>query len=308
VLEKEVRRMLADAKSEQFVRHFVGQWLELRNLDEHTVDPQRFRRFGSRVKDAMKRETELFFEHLMREDRSVLELLTADYTFVNEPLARHYGLRDAKVMGDDDFVKVSLAGTPRRGILTQGSILTLTAMPARTSPVKRGVFILEQILGTPPPPPPPDIPALADKPADEASAPLRERLAKHRADPTCASCHVRMDGLGFALENFDAIGQWRDREGRFPVDSVGELVGGKKIKGPEGLRELLLARKGDFVRCLTEKMLTYALGRGIEEYDRCTVKEIVGGMEKQDYRFSSLVIGIVKSEAFLKRRSKRADE
>ena len=308
VLEQQVRRMMKDPKAAEFVRHFVGQWLELRNLESHEVDGRRFRRFGSGLRTAMKRETELFFENLMKEDRSIVELLTADYTFVNEPLARHYGLRDVKTQEDDEFVKVSLAGTPRRGVLTHGSILTLTAMPTRTSPVKRGVFILDQILGTPPPPPPPDIPALADKPADEASAPLRERLAKHRANPTCASCHVRMDGLGFALENFDPIGQWRDQEGRFPIDSTGEIAGGKKIKGVDGLRELLLARKADFVKCLSEKMLTYALGRGIEGYDHCTVKDITATIEKNDYRFSSLILGIVKSEAFQKRRSKRADE
>jgi Protein of unknown function (DUF1592)/Protein of unknown function (DUF1588)/Protein of unknown function (DUF1587)/Protein of unknown function (DUF1585)/Protein of unknown function (DUF1595)/Ca-dependent carbohydrate-binding module xylan-binding/Cytochrome C oxidase, cbb3-type, subunit III len=308
VLEKQVKRMLADGKASEFVRNFVGQWLELRNLESHEVDGRRFRRFGSVLRTAMRRETELFFESIMKEDRSVLEFLTADYTFVNEPLAQHYGLKNANVKGDEDFVKVSLAGTPRRGVLTQGSILTLTAMPTRTSPVKRGVFILEQILGTPPPPPPPNVPPLADKPADEQNAPLRERLAKHRADPTCASCHVRMDGLGFALENFDPVGQWRDQEGRFPVDSTGELVGGKKIKGAEGLRELLVSRKSDFVRCLAEKMLTYALGRGIEEYDRCTVKDITREVEKSEYRFSGLVMGIVKSEAFMKRRSKRAGE
>jgi hypothetical protein len=308
VLEKQVKRMLADGKASEFVRNFVGQWLELRNLESHEVDGRRFRRFGSVLRTAMRRETELFFESIMKEDRSVLEFLTADYTFVNEPLAQHYGLKNANVKGDEDFVKVSLAGTPRRGVLTQGSILTLTAMPTRTSPVKRGVFILEQILGTPPPPPPPNVPPLADKPADEQTAPLRERLAKHRADPTCASCHVRMDGLGFALENFDPVGQWRDQEGRFPVDSTGELVGGKKIKGAEGLRELLVGRKSDFVRCLAEKMLTYALGRGIEEYDRCTVKDITREVEKSEYRFSGLVMGIVKSDAFMKRRSKRVGE
>jgi hypothetical protein len=308
VLEQQVKRMLADAKSAEFVRNFVGQWLELRNLESHEVDQRRFRRFGSTLRSAMRRETELFFENVMKEDRSILEFLTADYTFVNEPLAQHYGLKDAKVKGEEDFVKVSLAGTPRRGVLTQGSILTLTAMPTRTSPVKRGVFILEQILGTPPPPPPPGLPPLPDKPADEARAPLRERLANHRADPTCASCHVRMDGLGFALENFDPVGQWRDQEGRFPVDSTGELTGGKKIKGAEGLRDLLVSRKSDFVRCLAEKMLTYSLGRGIEEYDRCTVKEITQAVGKTEYRFSGLVMGIVKSDAFMKRRSKRVGE
>ncbi len=306
-LDAQVGRMLKDPKAADFIRNFVGQWLELRNLDAHQADPNAFPNFDSALRQSMKRETEVFFEHLIKEDHSILDLLSGDYTYVNKRLAEHYGMKGVNA-GEDEFVKVSLAGTHRSGVMTQASILTLTAMAARTSPVKRGVFVLEQILGTPPPPPPANVPALPDKPRDSAAAPLRERLAAHRADPVCASCHMRMDGIGFALENFDAVGLWREKEGRFPVDSTGELIGGRKISGPEGLRDLLMSRKADFLRCLTEKLVTYALGRGIEEYDRCTIREIIASAEKNEYRFSALVSAIVKSDAFQKRRSKRGDE
>jgi hypothetical protein len=301
----QVKRMLADPKSKEFVRNFVGQWLELRNLETHQADPQRFPEFDEKLRESMKGETETFFENIIKEDRSILDLLNGDYTFVNERLAKHYGIKGIK---GEEFQKVSLAGTHRGGVMTMASVLTLTAMPTRTSPVKRGVFVLENIVGSPPPPPPPAVPSLADKPKDEASAPLRERLARHRSDPNCSVCHMRMDGIGFALENFGPLGVWRDKEGTFPVDSGGELAGGRKINGPEGLRELLDGRKSDFVRCVTEKMLTYALGRGMESYDRCTVKDICYAVAKNDYRFSSLINGIVTSDAFQKRRSKRLDE
>lgn len=301
ILDGQIRRMLKDPKASALVSNFLGQWLELRNLDSHTVDPQRFPAFDDKLKSAMKRETEAFFEHIIREDRNILELLDADYTFVNGRLADLYGIKGVR---GDDFVKVDLKGTGRGGVMTQASILTLTAMPTRTSPVKRGVFVLENILGTPPPPAPADVPALADKPKDEATAPLRERLAKHRADPTCSSCHMRMDGIGFSLENFDPIGRWRDKEGPFPIDNEGELTGGRKLKGSRGLRELLVGRKTEFTRCLSEKMLIYALGRGIENEDRCTIKEIGEKLDKNGHKFSTLVSEIVKSDAFMKRKSK----
>jgi hypothetical protein len=304
-LEAQVKRMLADPKGEAFIHNFTGQWLELRNLDTHTVDSQRYPEFDDKLRDSMKRETELFFENVVKQDRSILDLLEGDYTFVNAPLAKLYGISGVK---GDDFQRVSLTGTHRGGVMTMASVLTLTAMSTRTSPVKRGVYVLENILGTPPPPPPPAVPSLSDKAKDEAAAPLRERLAQHRADPNCAVCHMRMDGIGFSLENFGPLGAWRDKEGKFPIDSTGELVGGKKINGPQGLRELLASRKADFVRCLTEKMLTYSLGRGMQDYDRATVKEICLAMEKNNYRFSTLINGIVKSDTFLKRRSKHADE
>jgi mono/diheme cytochrome c family protein len=304
-LDAQVKRMLADPKSKEFVRNFAGQWLELRNLDSHMADAQRFPEFDDKLRESMKRETEMFFENVIKEDKSLLDLLNGDYTFVNERLAKLYGIKDIK---GDDFQKVSLAGTHRGGVMTMASVLTITAMPTRTSPVKRGVYVLENILGTPPPPPPPAVPSLSDKPKDEASAPLRQRLAQHRSDPNCSVCHMRMDGIGFSLENFGPLGAWRDYEGKFPVDATGELVGGRKINGPEGLRDLLASRKADFVRCLTEKMLTYALGRGMQDYDRCTIKDITQALEKNNYKFSTLISGIVKSDTFLKRRSKRADE
>lgn len=305
VQRAQIKRMLADPKSSQFVQNFTGQWLELRNLENHTVDRDRFPEFNDQLREAMKGETETFFANLIKTDGSVLDLLEGNYTFVNERLARLYGIKGIK---GEQFQRVSLAGTHRGGVMTMASVLTLTAMPTRTSPVKRGVFVLQNILGTPPPPPPPDVPSLADRPRDEANAPLRERLAKHRANPNCAVCHMRMDGIGFALENFGPIGVWRDKEGKFPIDSNGELAGGHKISGPDGLRELLDNRKLDFLRCLTEKMLTYALGRGIEKQDRCTVRDICLAVSKNDYKFSSLIDNIIMSDAFQKRRSKKPDE
>jgi hypothetical protein len=304
-LDAQVKRMLADPRSREFVRNFTGQWLELRNLDNHTVDTQRFPQFNEKLRNSMKEETELFFENVVKKDCSILDLLEGNYTFVNGPLAKLYGI---KGVTGDDFQRVSLEGTHRGGVMTMASVLTLTAMTTRTSPVKRGVFVLDNILGTPPPPPPPAVPSLSDKPRDEARAPLRERLALHRVDPACSVCHMRMDGIGFSLENFGPLGEWRDKEGRFPIDSTGELIGGHKINGPQGLRGLLASRKNDFVRCLTEKMLTYALGRGMQDYDRATLKEIGLNTEKNNYRFSALISGIVKSDAFQKRRSKRVDE
>jgi hypothetical protein len=249
----------------------------------------------------MRREAELFFENVIREDRSILELLDADYTFVNERLAKHYGLQG---VSGEKFQKVSLAGTRRGGVLTMASVLTVTAMPSRTSPVKRGKWILEQILGTPPPPPPPDVPPLSDKPQDVSTASLRERFEKHRADPNCSVCHARLDPIGFAMENFDAVGAWRDKDGAFPIDSTTTLPNGQILHGAADLKKMILSRKKDFVRCLVEKMTTYALGRGIEPFDRCTVKEICESAEKNNYGFSTIVWGIVSSDAFQKRRSK----
>jgi mono/diheme cytochrome c family protein len=302
VLSKQVRRMLSDPRAVELVRNFVGQWLELRNLDDWTPDERRFPNFDEKLRRAMKKEAELFFSTVIKEDRSILELLDSDYTYVNERLAKHYGMTDVK---GEDFKRVSLAGTHRGGVLTMASVLTVTAMPSRTSPVKRGKFVLEQILGTPPPPPPPEVPALPDKREDVQAASLRQRLEKHRSNPNCAVCHQRMDPIGFAMENFDAIGAWRDKDaGGHAIDTSGKLPNGQVVDGPENLRKVLVSRKGDFLRCVTEKMLTYALGRGMEEYDRCTVKEICLSVEKNNYRFSSVVDAIVQSDAFLKRRGK----
>jgi hypothetical protein len=304
VLDQQIKRMLADPKSKAFVVNFVGQWLEIRNLEYYRPDPGKFPQYDRALREAMRREAEMFFENMVKEDRSVLELLDADYTFVNARLAKHYGMTG---VSGDEFRKVSLsemgeAGKHRGGVLAMGGVLTVTAMPTRTSPVKRGKFVLEQILGTPPPPPPPDVPALPNRPRDVASGSVRQRLEKHRADPTCASCHMRMDPLGFAMENFDPLGAWRDKDAGFAVDPSGKLPDGTPLDGPDGVKKALLARKELFIRCLAEKMLTYALGRGTEYYDVCTVRDISKEVQKNDFRMSAMIGGIVKSDAFLKRR------
>ncbi|MBC7853509.1 MAG: DUF1592 domain-containing protein, partial [Pirellulaceae bacterium] len=297
-LEKQTRRLLADAKSKSLAENFAGQWLELRSLDVRTPDRQLFPQYDDGLKAAMRTETEMFFESIVREDRSIVDLLSADFTFANEKLAKLYGLNDVR---GNEFRRVSLAGTARGGILTQASILTVTSNPNRTSPVKRGKWILENILGTPPPPPPPDVPELPEAKAGEAKGTLRQRLEQHRANPGCASCHKSMDPLGFAMENFDAIGAWRDKDGDSPIDSAGQLPSGEKFSGPKELRELLLAsRKPQFSRCLTEKLLTYALGRGVEYSDQCAIQKITAALEKDQSRFSRLVVEIVSSDPFLK--------
>jgi hypothetical protein len=233
----------------------------------------------------------------------VLDFLNADYTFVDERLAVHYGMLDVK---GKEFRKVSLDPAQRGGVLTQASVLTVTSNPSRTSPVKRGKWVLENLFGTPPPPPPPDVPELEE--ADAAvSGTLRERMEQHRANPNCAVCHNRMDPLGFGLENFDGIGGWRRMDGPHEIDASGELPGGEKFAGPGELKQILLARQGDFVNCLAEKLLTYALGRGIEYSDRCTVDDIARAAKVQDYKFSSLVLAIVESDAFQKRRAIRSE-
>ena len=305
VLEQQVKRMLQDPRSAALVQNFAGQWLELRNLDDYKPDPKFYPTYDDELAAAMKRETELFVTNVFREDRSILDLLTGDYTFVNERLAKLYGI--ANVTGDQ-FRKVSLAGTKRGGVLTQAAVLTVTAMPTRTSPVKRGKFVLDNVLGTPPPPPPPDVPALSEDAKDLSKATLRVRLEAHRKDPNCAVCHIKMDAIGFTLENFDAIGQWRDRDGNFPVDSVGKLSDGTTLNGADGLRKMLLAKQDDFVATVVKKLLTYSLGRGLEFYDQCTVKDIEAAVRKDQYKFSSLVMAIVKSDAFQKRRLLRPDE
>ena len=304
-LKAEVRRMLVDPRSAALVSNFTGQWLQLRNLDRQAVDRKTFPNYTDELRADMRREAELFFQNLIREDRPVLDLLNADYTFVNERLARHYGI--AGVRGED-FRRVSLAGTHRGGVLTMGGVLTVTAMPTRTSPVKRGKFILDQILGMPPAPPPPDVTPLGDKPQDVSAGSLRQRLERHREDPSCFSCHARMDPLGFAMERFDAVGAWRDQDGGFPIDAAGKLPEGREFNGPDELRQVLLEHKTEFLRCFVENMLTYALGRGVEHYDRCTVRDICQSVETDGYRFGTLVTSIVTSDAFQKRRAKRGDE
>jgi hypothetical protein len=299
VLNAEVERMLADEKAQALRDNFVGQWLQLRSLNQIKPDPQRFPGFDESLRSAMLEETLRFAWAIIQENRSVLEFLDADYTFVNERLARHYGM--AGVTGEE-FRRVSLSDTQRGGILTQASILTLTSNPTRTSPVKRGKWIMDNILGTPPPPPPAGVPQLQEDDQTELLGSLRERMAQHRADPTCAICHKKMDALGFGFENFDAVGAWRDRDGRFEIDASGTLPGHQMFQGPTQLRQLLRDQRRDqFVRCLSEKLLAYALGRELQTYDRCAVDEIVGRLERDEFRFRSLVLGIVQSEPFRKR-------
>jgi hypothetical protein len=284
------------------VENFAGQWLQLRDVAKVTPDQELFPGFDGELRVGMERETELLFETIMREDRCVLEFLDADYTFVDERLARHYGV--AGVTGKE-FRRVSLEGTPRRGVLTHASILALTSNPTRTSPVKRGKWILDNILGTPPPPPLPGVEELDSSKEAALRGSLRERMEQHRSKPECATCHARMDPIGFAFENFDAIGAWRDFDGQFPINAAGTLPGGKNFEGPSELVAVLKnSRRQQFCRCLAEKMLTYALGRGLESYDRCTVSKIIAALEKGEHRFSSLVLAVVRSDPFLYRGAK----
>jgi hypothetical protein len=281
------------------VENFAGQWLQIRNLELVQPDWKTFPSWDKRLARAMERETELLFETIMREDRSVLEFLSADYTFVNERLAEHYKVNGIE---GDAFVKVKLPPNRPGGILGHGSFLTLTSNPTRTSPVKRGKFVLENLLGTPPPPPPPDVPDLNDAKRTELKGTLRQRMEQHRTNPTCASCHARMDPIGFGMENFDGIGAWRDKDGDAPVDSSGELVTGEKFKNPAELHRILLTDKRNvFFRCMTEKMLTYALGRGMDYYDRPTIAAISQKLA-DDSKFSTLVLEVVKSVPFQMRR------
>ena len=299
VLERQVRRMLADTRSEALVRNFAGQWLFLRNLQSHLPDGQEFPDFDDNLREAFRRETELLFESVMREDRSVLDLLTANYTFVNERLARHYGIPN--VYGTR-IRRVTLADENRRGLLGHASVLTVTSYPNRTSPVLRGKWILENILGTPPPAPPPNVPALEETADHGKALTVRERTEEHRKNPGCASCHRVMDPLGFSLENFDAVGRWRTKETAGVVDASGQLADGTNVTGPVSLRQALLKHPDQFVGTMTEKMLTYALGRGLEYYDIPTVRAIARDAAKQNYRASSLITGIVKSRPFQMRR------
>ena len=301
VLEQQVRRMLADSRSEALVNNFAGQWLYLRNLGAKAPDSGVFPEFDENLRQAFQRETELFFASIVREDRSVVDLLGADYTFLNERLARHYQIPN--VYGSR-FRRVTLNDEQRKGLLGQGSLLTVTSYNTRTSPVLRGMWLLENILGTPPPPPPPDVPSLKEDQDTEALT-MRERMEQHRENPACAVCHRVMDPLGFALENFDAIGRWRTTSGAAdaPVDASGELPDGTRFDGPAELREILLSKREQFVETFTEKLLTYALGRGVEYSDRPAIRKIVREAAP-DYRWSSLILSLVQSTPFQMRRSR----
>ena len=295
-LRRQVARMLDDPKADQLVENFAGQWLQLRKLGGVTPDKDLFPSFDDNLRRAMRRETEQYFAHILRGDRSVLELLDSDYAFVNETLARHYGIEGIK---GDEFRKVTLSDRRRGGVLTQASVLTLTSNPNRTSPVKRGQWILQQILGTPPPPPPPDVAKLDESARAAEASTLRERMEAHRADPKCASCHQQMDPLGFALENFDAVGRWRSKDGDFPVDPSGELIGGRKFADVAELKKVLGSTASKkFARTLVENMLTYGLGRGLEPFDYCTVEEIRKRLAADDYRIRTILFGIAESKAF----------
>jgi hypothetical protein len=295
-LERQVHRMLADPRSRALVTNFAGQWLFLRNVDGATPDPRVFPDFDDGLRRAMRRETELFFESIVGENKSVLEFLTAKYTFVNERLAKHYGVPN--VYGDH-FRRVSLEGQPRAGLLGQASILTVTSYAHRTSPVLRGKWMLENVLGTPPPPPPPNVPTLQESSKTGKPLTMREAMVQHRANPVCSTCHSMMDPLGFAFENYDAVGRWRTHSGaNMPVDASGVLADGTKFDGASGLVAALMRRPEQFVTTLTERLLTYALGRGVEFYDAPAIREIVRHAAQDEYRFSSLVLGIARSVPF----------
>jgi hypothetical protein len=300
VLERQVRRMLADPRSDNLVRNFAEQWLHLRNLETITPDLRLFPDFDDNLRQAFRRETGMHFETLMREDRGVLDLLKADYTFLNERLAKHYGIPN--VYGSR-FRRVALdKDSVRGGLLRQGSVLTVTSYATRTSPVIRGKWVLENLVGAPPPPPLPDVPALRDNTVS-ATLSVRERLAEHRANAACASCHNLMDPIGFSLENFDAIGRWRTLEDGLPIDAAGGLPDGSQFAGVAGLESALLRHPELFVSTLTEKLLTFALGRGLESYDAPAVRNIVREAQANDYRFSSIILGIVNSTPFTMRKS-----
>jgi hypothetical protein len=301
VLEQEVQRLLDDSRSKALVSNFGGQWLYLRDLRSINPDLEVFPYFDDNLREAFRQETELFFESLLREDRSVLDLLSADYTFVNERLARHYGIPD--VYGSH-FRRVELKTEERRGLLGKGSILAVTSYANRTSPVLRGKWVLENILGTPPPPPPPNVPSLVVSAKDGKALSMREAMQQHRANPVCASCHKVMDPLGFALENFDGIGAWRTTDANAPIDPSGVLPDGTPFEGPAGLQKVLVSKGEEFVATTTEKLLTYALGRGVEPYDAPAIRSIIREAASSNYRWSSLILAIAKSTPFQMRRSR----
>lgn len=291
--------MMADAKANALVENFAGQWLGLRILDRRKPDPVRFPLVDDELLEWMRRESELFARAILRENRSVLEFIDGRFTYVNGPLARHY--RIAGVSGEE-FQRVELDGVQRGGVLGQGAILALSSYATRTSPVIRGKWVLENLLGAAPPPPPADVPAL-DEPGAGTGLSGRQLMEQHRAKEECAACHRSMDPIGFALENYDASGAWREREGNFAVNASGTLPGGRAFSGPGGLKQALLAQPDAFVRNFAEKMLTYALGRGVEAHDRQTLDRIVERMAADGYRFSTLVNEIIDSRPFRMRKS-----
>jgi hypothetical protein len=297
VLQQQVKRMLADPRSQALVENFAGQWLFIRNVAVHQPSPELLFHFDDNLRKAFELETELFFESIIRENRSVTDLLDANYTFLNERLAKHYGIEGVR---GERFRRVSLpADSVRGGLLGQGSILMATSYPNRTSPVIRGKWVLENVFGAPPPPPPPNVPELKDERDPRKVLPMREQLAAHRKNPACAGCHAQMDQLGFALENFDGIGEWRDLYASgAKVDASAQLPDGTKFNGPAELRKVLRMHSDEFLTTVSEKMLTYALGRGLEASDAPAVRKIKRDAARDNYRFASLIQGIVNSTPF----------
>jgi len=294
--------MLADGRSEALVTNFAGQWLYLRELKSARPEA---RDFNDNLRQSFRRETEMLFESIIREDRSVVDLLNADYTFVDERLARHYGIPN--VYGSR-FRRVTLTDDARRGLLGQSSILLVTSVATRTSPVARGKWVLENILGTSPPLPPPNVPALPEDATSTKMTSVRERMEAHRTNPVCAACHKIMDPIGFSLENFDLTGSWRTSESGVAIDPSSQLVDGTKLTGPASLRDALLSRSDVFVSTLTEKLLTYGLGRGLKYYDMPTVRSITADAGRRENRFSSIIVGIVKSAPFQMKMKPADDE
>ena len=297
ILEQQVLRMLADPRSESMVTNFASQWLFLGDVELKEPDPLVFRHFDETLRRAFERETELFVDSILRENRSVLELIDADYTFLNERLADHYGIPN---VSGSDFRRVLLPGNSRRGgLLGQGSILMLTSYSTRTSPVLRGKFVLDNLLASPPPPPPPDVPALTINSRESGEAlSMRDAMIQHRANPVCASCHATMDPIGFALENFDAIGRWRDTDAGDSIDTAGVFPGGASFEGVDGLKQVLLRQPEQFANAVAEKLLMFAVGRNVQYYDAPAVRAIVREAREDNYRFTSMVLGVVKSAPF----------
>ena len=301
ILEQQVVRMLYDPKSKSFVSNFAGQWLYLRNLDSQKPDPDEFPEFDNSLRDAFKKETELFFRSVLREDRPVTELLDAKYTFVNQRLAEFYKIPGVYGV---QFRRVELTDPNRFGILGKGSVLTVTSYPNRTSAVQRGKWVLENLLGTPPPPPPPNVPSL-DAHGKNGKLSMRQAMEQHRANAVCASCHSRMDPIGFALENYDGIGAWRDKDNGVSIDASGNLPDGSVFRGPAGLTRVLLGQyRNEFISTFTEKLMTYALGRGIEPYDKPAMRSIIQEAAKHNSTIPALIDAIVKSSPFQMRRTR----
>jgi hypothetical protein len=298
VLDAQVKRMIADPKFSAFAENFPGQWLEIRSLDAVHPDAAKFPEWTPELREAMRTETSMFFASVLRENRPIGDLIDGNYTFLNETLAKYYGIED--VTGPE-FRRVELKTDQRSGVLTQASILTVTSYPNRTSVVLRGKYLLENVFGAAPPPPPPDVPKLDETTVGIAKS-LRQQMEQHRSDPVCASCHSKMDVLGFGMENYDAIGRWRTTDGKFPIDSTGSFPNGKSFAGPAQMKALLRENMPEFTRTIAKKVLTYALGRGVEPYDRRTVNEIVQKTAAQEYKFQALILAVTQSPAFQERR------